>query len=248
MSLTTTTADTWVRRWDHQQETYVPDRETVFAVIADAVAAHTQRPDPVVIDLACGPGSLGARILERLPRARVIGVDTDPVLLALGRSAHGLELLDRNLTDPQWLAALPISDPVDAIVSTTALHWLRTDQLAQLYTQTARLLRPGGILLNGDDIATRDTEIDLLDQVIRARHAERESVGDHEDWDEWWTAIKAEPELVDAVAERERRAWEHPENGNTTYELHLTLLRQAGFRTVSQLWQYGRRRIIAAIN
>ncbi|WP_433654405.1 class I SAM-dependent methyltransferase [Nocardia sp. CA-128927] len=247
MSLTPTLAQAWIDRWDRQQEGYLPDREIMFAVIADAVAAKADRPDPLVLDVACGPGSLGARIRERLPLARVIGVDADPVLLELARTAYGFELVDRNLADPAWIAELP-TEPIDAIVSTTALHWLYPDQLAALYAQSAKLLRPGGILLNGDDMATRATDIDQLHQAIGTGQLEREGVGDRENWEQWWTAITAEPELATAVAERDDRRWEHPSDSGATYEQHLKLLHEAGFRTAESIWQYGRRRIIAAVN
>lgn len=247
MSLTPTLARSWIDRWDRQQEGYLPDREVMFAVIADAVAANADRPDPLVLDVACGPGSLGARIRERLPQARVIGIDADPVLLELARTAYGFELVDHNLADPAWTAQLP-AEPVDAIVSTIALHWLGADQLAALYAQSAKLLRPGGVLLNGDDMVAEATDIDQLHAVIGTRQIEREGVGDREDWVEWWTAITAEPELATAVAERDTRRWEHPESNGVTYEQHAKFLREAGFRTAESIWQYGRRRIIAAVN
>ncbi|WP_225725399.1 MULTISPECIES: trans-aconitate 2-methyltransferase [unclassified Nocardia] len=246
MQLTTATAHSWIERWDRQQERYLPDRETMFAVFADAVAARTGRPDPVVLDIACGPGSLGARIRDRLPRARVIGVDADPVLLELNRATYGFEVVDRNLGDPDWFAALPV-DQVDAVVSTTALHWLEPDHLAAFYARAAQLLRPGGILLNGDDMPTSATDIEQLEHELAAGQAEREGVADREAWNEWWTAIEAEPELAHAVAERERRRWEHPESNGVGYEQHVKLLREAGFRAVGTIWQYGRRRIVAAV-
>jgi trans-aconitate methyltransferase len=38
----------------------------------------TERPDPLVIDIGCGPGWLAVRLLARLPHATVIGLDADP--------------------------------------------------------------------------------------------------------------------------------------------------------------------------
>ena len=61
----------WLDRWDRQQEGYIPDREERFAVIVDVVAAASDRPDPLVVDLGAGPGSLSVRLLDRLPRATV---------------------------------------------------------------------------------------------------------------------------------------------------------------------------------
>lgn len=255
MQLSLPTARHWVERWDRQQEGYLPDRETMFAVIADAVAQTVRdadRPNPVVVDLACGPGSLGARVLGRLPQARVIGVDTDPVLLALARTVYGFEVVDHDLTDAGWIAALPLpqgpeAERVDAVVSTTALHWLRPEQLAALYAQAAELLRPGGVLLNGDEMTGPAAEIERIHRAIGRGQIERSGVADREVWDDWWTAIKREPELADALADRDGRAWQHPENGGTTYEQHVGMLREAGFRAVEPVWQYGRRRILAAV-
>ncbi|MFI5779551.1 hypothetical protein [Nocardia sp. NPDC051570] len=60
-------------------------------------------------------------------------------------------------------------------------------------------------------------------------------------------SIEADPELAHAVAERGTRTWNRPDNHEPRYDLHLNLLRDAGFRDVGQIWQYGRSRIIAAI-
>src|ERR1700754_1413972 len=85
--LTHDAATEWIARWDRQQEGYLPDREERFTALIDAVEA-LGRSDPLVIDLGCGPGSLSARLLERLPAATVVSVDADPLLLGLGRAAY----------------------------------------------------------------------------------------------------------------------------------------------------------------
>jgi hypothetical protein len=61
----------WIARWDRQQEVYLPDREDRFTALIDAVEDGTGRPDPLVIDLGRGPGSLSARLLGRLPAAEL---------------------------------------------------------------------------------------------------------------------------------------------------------------------------------
>jgi SAM-dependent methyltransferase len=82
------TARDWIDRWDRQQEESLPDREDRFTALIDAVEEGTERPDPLVLDLGCGPGSLAVRLLDRLPRATVIGIDADPVSLTLGQAAY----------------------------------------------------------------------------------------------------------------------------------------------------------------
>ena len=78
----------WLARWDAQQQRHIPDREERFAAMVDAVAAFAG-PEPRVLDLGCGPGSLSARVLDRIPGASVVAIDADPVLLAIGRGALG---------------------------------------------------------------------------------------------------------------------------------------------------------------
>ena len=120
----------WIERWDRQQEVYMPDREDRFTALIDAVEAGAGRPDPLVLDLGCGPGSLAVRLLARLPEATVVAVDADPVTLSLGRAGYaavsGLRFVDLDLRATGWASRLGLEAgrPVDAVVSTTALHWL----------------------------------------------------------------------------------------------------------------------------
>lgn len=251
----TDAARAWIERWDRQQEGYIPDRETVFDVIGDAVEEVVgDAADPVVVDLGCGPGSLSARLLERFHTAgrrgaRVVGVDTDPLLLHLARSVYGtrgLTVVDHDLSDPGWTGALGLDRPADAIVSTTALHWLRVDQLGPVYAQAARLLRPGGILINGDHMSASTAVLETAQRALEQRQAARLGVDEREEWGAWWTAVTADPSLSGPVAERARRASWHPEHEPIRHEQHVELLRAAGFAEVGSIWQYGRRHILAA--
>src|SRR5277367_741866 len=107
--LSPATAREWIARWDEQQAGYVPDREERFTAMIDAVAAAAGRPDPLVLDLGCGPGSLATRLLARMPAAAVVAIDGDPLLLALGQAAGadrpGLRFAEADLRVPGWAAA-----------------------------------------------------------------------------------------------------------------------------------------------
>jgi len=65
-------AAAWIGRWDAQQQEGMPDREERFTALIDAVTEGAGRPDPLVIDLGCGPGSLAVRLLDRIPAATVV--------------------------------------------------------------------------------------------------------------------------------------------------------------------------------
>ncbi|MFD8553602.1 class I SAM-dependent methyltransferase, partial [Streptomyces fradiae] len=160
--LTPERAGEWIRRWDLQQERYACDREARFTVIADVVeTAVAGVPRPLVADLGCGPGSLAARLAGRLPHAEVVGVDTDPLLLALGRAHHGahVRFADVTIGAPGWLEGLDLGRPLDAVVSATALHYLPEPALLSVYEQVRESLRPGGVLVNGDHLFQEDPAV-----------------------------------------------------------------------------------------
>jgi SAM-dependent methyltransferase len=249
----------WIARWDRQQEIYLPDREDRFTALIDAVEAGTGRPDPQVIDLGCGPGSLAVRLLARLPEASVIAVDADPVTLSLGRAGYGdmpgLRFRDVDLRDPGWEAGLPLDPgrPVDAVVSTTALHWLTAAELGGLYRVVASLLRPGGLFLDGDHLRLDEAQAPVLaglDRVLEEREDRRrfpDGYAGREDWAQWWQAAAADRALEEAIAERERRTVAHHGPEGALLSVHADALRAAGFTEVGTLWQRGSNRLLAAV-
>jgi SAM-dependent methyltransferase len=255
----------WIRRWDAQQNGYMPDREERFTALIDAVEAEAGRPDPLVLDLGSGPGSLAMRLLDRMPAATVIAIDADPLLLALGRAAYparaGLGFADLDLRSPGWAGRLGLPRPADAAVSTTALHWLTVPALHAMYAELATVLRPGGLLLDGDHL-TEDAAVAptlaRLDEALTRRISERgtERAAEHgsgtgapEDWQAWWQAATADPALAGPAAERERRRLSEDHHGSESVLLarHVSALAAAGFSEIGIIWQHGESRILAAV-
>jgi SAM-dependent methyltransferase len=252
-------AEQWIDRWDAQQEWYMPDREERFTVLIDAVEAGAGRDDPLVLDLGCGPGSLAVRLLHRLPAARVVAIDTDPLLLALGRAAFagrsGLRFVDQDMRRPGWAGALGLDRAADVAVSTTALHWLDGAQLGAMYAELATVLRPGGLMLDGDHLKEDEAVVPVLARLgdaISERAAHRRLSGrpEHrEDWKAWWEAATADPELAGPAAERARRRPSEDHHGSESVLLvqHIAALRAAGFAEIGTLWQHGENRILCAV-
>jgi SAM-dependent methyltransferase len=246
----TTDWQQWLARWEAQQSGYMPDREERFAVIIDTLAALCGNA-PHVVDLGSGPGSLARRILERLPEARVTALDMDPVLLAIGRNALGdrdgrLAWLDADLRS-RW--TVPGDRPVDAAVSTTALHWLQPEPLAALYRHLGTVLRPGGVFMNGDRMDFPASEPRLAEAARAAREAREVAVDPSaESWEDWWAAVENDPALATEVAERGRRHHEHPDHDHPLdVAAHAASLRQAGFAEVDTIWQHLADRVLVAI-
>ncbi|MEW2549725.1 class I SAM-dependent methyltransferase [Streptomyces sp. NPDC047002] len=268
MGLSTTTAARWVERWERQQQRYAIDREERFTVVADVVEhVAAGRRSPVVVDLGCGPGSLAVRLARRLPRARIVAVDMDPVLLELARAHAGsagaagrVRYVEAEIGAADWTAALGVGGPLDAAVSTTALHYLPGHRLQRVYAQLAGILRPGGVLVNADHLMPEDAA-DIAVHVGR-RRARRQRAFAHEDWESWWAAAERDPELTALFAERRRRHGAPAAGGRTegrradgrgtgdnglTLNRHAAMLRAAGFAQAGPVWQVGNSCVLVAV-
>lgn len=235
-----------VRRWDAQQAAYIAQREARFEVITEVLLLAQEEPRRV-LDLACGPGSTSERVLRRFPHVHVVAVDLDPVLLALAAEhlapwSDRLTLVDADLTAPDWVDAVRDLDPApfDAVVSTTALHWLRPEQLVRVYEQAYGLLAPGGVLLNGDHFRLDHRTPAAADwAACHDATTQDEAFGaGAESWDAWWRAVADHPVAGPLVAERDRRFADRSDpTPPTTVSFQLAALAQAGFAEVGTVWQ-----------
>ncbi|MGW5052080.1 class I SAM-dependent methyltransferase [Actinokineospora sp. NPDC004072] len=242
----TASARAWLDRWDAQQERYVPDREERFRVVVDVVAAAVAGVErPRVVDLGCGPGSLAARLAAALPHAEIVGVDADPLLLDLATSADqaGVRFVRAHLGRPGWESCL--DGPWDAVVSSTALHWLEHEQLAAVFATAADRLRPGGVLVNADNMHLAGP-LRAYGNLVRKARAERAGVTGNEDWGAWWEAVLADVDDATA-AERSAMAISHDSASDLTVGQYTELLLKASFPAAGPVWQFGDDHVLVAV-
>lgn len=245
----------WIQRWDHTQEGYLARRDERFEVIFDVVERVTGSDAPRVLDLASGPGSLATRLLDRLPGARVVAVDADPVLHLLGQRVYGdrdgrLSWVLGDLAGATWVDAVGSDGPFDAAVSTTALHWLDAAALARCFAQLGALVRPGGVFVNGDHIhEAAGDRLRALQRDLRALPRDG-----RQEYRPWWADLEAaadkdkEPELAAAFAERARLGAGLPQvQDSPALDFHVAALRAAGFADVGSVWQEADNRVLVGL-
>ena len=176
--------------------------------------------------------------------------------MAIGRGAHGtagdrLRWIEADLASGEWVDALGETQ-VDAVLSSTALHWLEPEPLARLYADLGRLIRPGGLFLNGDHMAfgpalptlTRLSQRVLDEQWSDASFAARGI----ESAEQWWDALALEPVFAPLLKERaERFAGKRRQQSPPGFDVHVAALRDAGFREVGTIWQLLSDRVLLAV-
>jgi trans-aconitate 2-methyltransferase len=100
------------------------------------------RGDETVLDAGCGSGRVTELLLERLPRGRVVAVDSASSMVAHAREALDPEratVFQANLTE------LVLDEPVDAAFSNAVFHWIADHDA--LFARLHAALRPGARLV-----------------------------------------------------------------------------------------------------
>src|SRR5215216_6292869 len=107
----------------------------VSAMAGGLVELLDAAPGEVVLDLGCGTGELAARIAAT--GARVICLDSDPAMVAA--AARRLGEANTVLADGHDFR---LPEPVDAVFSNAALHWM--PRPGEVVGCVRAALRPGG--------------------------------------------------------------------------------------------------------
>jgi trans-aconitate 2-methyltransferase len=125
--------------WDAQ--TYDVSSEPQQAWASDVLARLVGIPaDATVLDVGCGTGRVTESLLALVPRGRVMAIDASADMVTLARERLG----DRAEVWCQDVLQLELDQPVDAILSTAALHWVPDHD--RMWARLAQSLRPGGII------------------------------------------------------------------------------------------------------
>jgi trans-aconitate 2-methyltransferase len=129
--------------WD--AETYDRVADPQFRWGAAVVDRLELDGDETVLDAGCGSGRVTALLAERLPEGSVVALDGSTSMLEIARRrlapfGERITFVHADLLDP-----VPLSEPVDAVLSTATFHWVPDHDA--LFANLARVLRPGGRLV-----------------------------------------------------------------------------------------------------
>jgi SAM-dependent methyltransferase len=228
--------------WAAMQRKHNPFRDDQINSILDA-SAVLDVPRPNILDLGCGPGILGSRILGLKPDAQYYGVDGDPLMLSAmqhllpARNVHPVLVDIRTVS---W--ELQYREQFDAAISLTALHWLSRDHLKQLYKAVYAVLKPGCRLVVGDPYLPTESS----DKAKRKTVQDEKSVIEKgSTWNEFWTAFFDRYPIKELYTQYHvSLGYQEPFEGSddgypaTFYKESLA---EAGFEPVSIYWMSGLR-------
>ncbi|HVE77686.1 MAG TPA: class I SAM-dependent methyltransferase [Gemmatimonadaceae bacterium] len=241
----------WLARWDRFQESYVPHRAAQFDLMLDCVASWWRGTPVRALDLGCGPGSVAARLLHRLPAAEVVALDYDPWLIEMGRRTIGgcdrLTWLEADLRDDAWNRPLRHQE-FHAVLTATTLHRFDAGELTHIYRGIATLMVEGGLFLNADVLPTGSPRVMRLTRELLMRwQARRATPPLGESWFAFWQDARRVPAFRALIAERDRRLEPRTARQAPALAFHEDALLAAGFREVGEIWRWHESAILLAI-
>lgn len=127
------------REWDAETYDAIADPQYEWGV--EVLEGIDLAGDEAVLDAGAGSGRVTERLLERLPRGRVIALDGSEEMIAKARERLG-DRVDYLVMD---LAELELPEPVDLVFSTATFHWVLDHD--NLFRRIHDVLRPGGRLV-----------------------------------------------------------------------------------------------------
>lgn len=131
--------NTGPREWD--AETYDAVSDPQFSWGMEVLERLELNGDESVIDAGCGSGRITEKLLERLPRGRLLAVDGSEAMIAKARERLG----DRATYLVADLSQLTLAEQYDLVFSTATFHWILDHDL--LFGHLRKVLQPGGRLV-----------------------------------------------------------------------------------------------------
>ena len=227
-------ANIWAE-WDEQNSKlfidygryFVPERELQISIICDLVLPR--EAEFHILELCCGEGLLAGALLERFPRCIVHGFDGSTGMLQqsarrLAQYGERFRPAHFDLHAHEWRSA---GWPLQAIVSSLAVHHLDALEKQRLYADAYRMLDAGGVLLIADLIlpvssAGARVAARTWDEAVRVRALE----------------LDGNTDAFDFFRREHWNYYEFPDSFDKPSPLfeHLKWLEQAGFVDVDAYW------------
>lgn len=164
------------------------------------------RGDESAIDAGCGTGRVTEKLLERLPRGKILAVDGSEAMVEAARERFAGD--ERIELSRQNLLHLEVAESADIIFSTATFHWISDH--GKLFERLHAALVPGGLLAaqcGGEGNISRVNEATA--KVMRREPFRRFFTG----WtdDKLYAGVEATEERLRNAGFEPERVWLHEE-------------------------------------
>ena len=199
--------------YDRQRKQLIPCFDDFYGIALSLVECAGTAPR--ILDLGAGTGLFSSFVLRKYPEAQLTLVDLSDKML------EGARVRFQHQDSIQYITAdyttYESSEPYDAVISSLSIHHLPHEDKQRLFHHIYRLLRPGGVFVNADQVQGHTAASDAyyrtrwLDEIAQAGLSQRD---------------------IEAAIERRKV------DINASVPEQLMWLEQAGFKGVDCMYKY----------
>ncbi|MBE6494705.1 MAG: methyltransferase domain-containing protein [Methanosphaera stadtmanae] len=179
-------------------------------------AIPTDMDSPKVLDLGCGTGNITKKVLEVFPNAKVTCLDISDKMIEISKeklSGYDIEYVLGDFT------IIDIIDNYDVIISSLALHHIKTDEeKLEMYKYIFNALNDGGVFYNADVVKS--------DSPYNTELNERKYI-------EYMQSKNATNKEIEDFKNRR-----NDNDSPITLFKHFNLLEEVGFSHIDVIWKY----------
>ncbi len=226
-----------VADYGRKQRLIVPRKDEILDTIVDLIPFDKDQ-DLHILDVGAGQGALSERALTHFTRAHVTLCDSSVEMLAVAEArlaAHASRIStvvsDFNAED--WHAQ--VDAPVDAVIASVALHYLRTERRERFFRSVFGLLSVPGCFLCGGAYNAGDPFVQRRGTSRMLEYIQEQ-------------LLDTEGKQIAIEKLRENAKTESDKAGINRLLLReqCELLEQSGFASVEVVWRYLLMAVVAA--
>jgi tRNA (cmo5U34)-methyltransferase len=156
---------------------FIPEKDRQMKIVRQLLAGLES--SAAILELCCGDGALAETLLDAYPACSLRAYDGSPAMLAraqqrLARFGGRFRCESFDLAEKSWRAN---QQPVQAVVSSLAIHHLPGTQKLDLFRDVFDMLTPGGIFIVADVVeftgeVEKNLAADEWDEAVRRRSYE----------------------------------------------------------------------------
>lgn len=213
-------------RYDRDFQLVAGDRVRHRSYLGDLLSCLPEEPSRF-LELGCGTGFFTEVFFEAFPDVHGVVVDGSESMLAKARerfdgTSYSLDFRCELLQDLEWSAL----GEVPLVFSALVVHHLEDEEKRRLAGDVHRALEPGGTFILFDSFRPEDPDADALIETMACLDIQRQVAAQRGTVPPLEKIIARDREIKSAEGDRE-----------TSLEAQLRWLREAGFVSVTSVFQ-----------
>ncbi len=189
--------------WDRGESRTHPVRAEHLGIIT-SILKDNYKDDGSILDIGCGSGQVEELIFQKIPKAKIIGVDSSEEMLQIAKDR--LKNFSENLTLIQKkIPELEIEDVPSGIFNfalcVQVLHELTTSERSELFKKVYSKLENGGMFLISDRVKIEINSFKKIYKSIWGRLESSSSWKSNKSFEQYYDKINNKEDSPGSIKE-----------------------------------------------